>query len=523
MNKTKLFLLWGTSFMIVVFAVGWSFLYQTQVEQKAIAQVQDWPQHSRIIQSENQAKALDISRKMIAQIYDYEPFAKGYVLGEQAPVVFKQEEISDISTPTVVRIFNQVNGTVTFPEFTVDFYNFQFVPTGTNYTENVEAGATGTGFFVSSNGHIMTNSHVVAEDIILEKFIGGALDYYGNVIRDQLLNLTDAEVAVIEQKLVERYGDDPVEAGLGLAFDILSGIEDYIYEKGVVNAEQTITVLDPGTTDIDIETRDDLVALANNSIPAKIIDINEDYKETYKDVALIQISHSATPFLSIDALGTPSAGQQIFIIGYPSSAELSESDLLSKTLTQGAISAVRKIEGINVYQTDAKIAQGSSGSPMINDKGQVIGIISFLNPELVGDGFGYAIPISYGQSQMTANGVNPTSNSYMSSFTQGLSFAQQSLCRKANEQFSLAQSLNTTFNNPSLQKYIDRCEDMIAAGTSKDGTWYQIMEKIKAVPIYAWAGLIALIGISIGAGFLFWRSKKVVVPSANSTLTSMSA
>ncbi|HAG27238.1 TPA: hypothetical protein DCG61_00425 [Patescibacteria group bacterium] len=508
MNKHYILKLWGASLVAILITMGASFYYHSDLDKQAKADIENYATKKSLVNTPNEAKALDISRKVIAQVFDYKQFENGYVLGETSPVVLKQEEIADISTPTVVRIFNQVDGSITFPEFTIDFNNFRFVPTGTNYTGRSKASATGTGFFVDSGGNILTNAHVVSKDIILDSFILGALDYYSNTIFEQLETLSEQEANALKQAILQEYGPDVESAAFAFALDILMEVERYISEKSTIDAKQTITVLDPGKSGVSIDNEAELIKLANESIPATLIAINNDYRETHKDVALIRIEHTATPFLTLNGNNKGSAGQQIYLIGYPSSAELSSNDLFSKSVTQGTISSVRSIKGIDVYQTDAKISPGSSGSPMINTNGEVIGVISFLTNGDVGDSFGFAIPIEHAITMMNANNVKPSANPYMTSFTEGVSFAAQSLCRKANEQFSLSQSLNQTFNNPNLQKYIDTCNDSIAAGTSKDGFLYQAREKIENAPLYAWGGLIGLILISTASGFLLWRSSK---------------
>lgn len=517
MLKRQILFLFGSSLATILITMGASFYYQSALEKQAQVDISNLPTHLPFTISPNYAKALDISRKLIAKMYDYTPYANGYVLGEQSPVVLKQEEIADISTPTVVRIFNQVKGTVTLPEFTVDLLNLKFIPTGTNYTGNAQATVSGTGFFVDSAGHILTNAHVASKHIIIDSFTDGALDYYGEVIRNQINNLSEHDAALIEQKLIAEYGPDPQTAGFALALDLLSGIEDYIAEKSTIKAEQTLTVLDPSQSDISISSEDDLINLANSSIPATVIASNDDYLTTHKDVALIKIEQNATPFLSLDAENKGTAGQQIYIIGYPQSAELNTADLFSKSVTQGTISSVREEDDIKVYQTDAKIATGSSGSPMINSNGDVIGIVSFLTTGGIGDNFGFAIPIEHAVALMDENNISPNANPYVTSFTSGVNLAAQDLCRKANEQFSLSQSLNQTFNNPNLQKYIDLCNKSIAAGTSKDGFIYQVQEKIKSTPLYIWGGAFALLLISITTGVLLWRSRRNQIIPQNST------
>ncbi len=72
---------------------------------------------------------------------------------------------------------------------------------------------------------------------------------------------------------------------------------------------------------------------------------------------------------------------------------------LEKTMTQGIISATSRGPGINeredYLQTDAAINPGNSGGPLVNLKGEVIGINTAISSRSGGyEGVGFAIPIN---------------------------------------------------------------------------------------------------------------------------------
>jgi serine protease Do len=67
---------------------------------------------------------------------------------------------------------------------------------------------------------------------------------------------------------------------------------------------------------------------------------------------------------------------------------------LNYTATQGVISKVDRIrEGLKFIQIDAAINPGNSGGPLVNTKGEVIGVNSFIIRG--GDNLGFALPVSY--------------------------------------------------------------------------------------------------------------------------------
>src|ERR1044071_4692811 len=79
-------------------------------------------------------------------------------------------------------------------------------------------------------------------------------------------------------------------------------------------------------------------------------------------------------------------GDAVVAIGHPYG--------LNYTATQGVISKVDRIrEGLKFIQIDAAINPGNSGGPLVNNKGEVIGVNSFIIRG--GDNLGFALPVSY--------------------------------------------------------------------------------------------------------------------------------
>jgi serine protease Do len=81
-------------------------------------------------------------------------------------------------------------------------------------------------------------------------------------------------------------------------------------------------------------------------------------------------------------------GQLVIAIGNPYGLE--------RTVTMGVISALKRSIGVTQYesfiQTDAPINPGNSGGPLVNIRGEVIGINTAIVAE--GQGLGFAIPIN---------------------------------------------------------------------------------------------------------------------------------
>jgi len=134
------------------------------------------------------------------------------------------------------------------------------------------------------------------------------------------------------------------------------------------------------------------VKLANGKeFDAKVIG-----RDPKTDLALIKISGSSDlQPLKMGNSDDEKVGSWVVAIGSPFGLE--------QTVTAGIVSAKGRILGSGPYdnfiQTDASINPGNSGGPLINMKGEVIGINTAIIAS--GQGIGFAIPIN------TANDVIP--------------------------------------------------------------------------------------------------------------------
>jgi serine protease Do len=127
-----------------------------------------------------------------------------------------------------------------------------------------------------------------------------------------------------------------------------------------------------------------------------------------KDIAMLKLKEG-TKVPAIAELGDSDevyAGAEVIAIGTPLSKNFAQ------TLTKGVISGSnRTIEGengavVNLLQTDAAINPGNSGGPLVNAKGQVIGINSMKIADSIGtttvEGIGFAIPINEVKNKIDA-------------------------------------------------------------------------------------------------------------------------
>jgi S1-C subfamily serine protease len=112
------------------------------------------------------------------------------------------------------------------------------------------------------------------------------------------------------------------------------------------------------------------------------------------DLALLQIEAPNLEAVTLADSSALSVGQKVYAIGNPFG--------LSGTMTRGIISSIRSIRGSegapieDAIQTDAAINPGNSGGPLLNSRGEVIGINTMIasNGADQSSGIGFAIPIN---------------------------------------------------------------------------------------------------------------------------------
>jgi len=157
------------------------------------------------------------------------------------------------------------------------------------------------------------------------------------------------------------------------------------FKDGVYYALTNNHVIEDAT-EIRVATKD------GREYPAELVG-----KDERKDLALVSFkTNDHHPLAALGDSDTVAVGDWAIAIGNPLGEQFSFS------VTMGIVSAVGRTGGpgsnINDFiQTDAPINQGNSGGPLVNIRGEVIGINTWIASNLTGGGnvgLGFAIPIN---------------------------------------------------------------------------------------------------------------------------------
>jgi len=250
------------------------------------------------------------------------------------------ERLAMYSKPAVVRLIVGPEGTFTYqdPRWS-SARNLAF-----NYV------VSGSGFFISSNGYVATNAHVTqmwhdgeskAKDLLLTRFILAVGRSFYNIDPS---NLTQAQY-------------------------------DYIRKNtsALNNFNMYHLVVIPDGTSVPFEDKPSGYGAPTGE------------SESAKDVAIVKVEVKNAPVMIFGDSDIVKVSDSDTVIGYPGVADMGEfknimspKAQLEATFTYGHISANKAAaSGASVLQTDANIDHGNSGGPVLNEKGQVIGLATF--------------------------------------------------------------------------------------------------------------------------------------------------
>jgi serine protease Do len=102
----------------------------------------------------------------------------------------------------------------------------------------------------------------------------------------------------------------------------------------------------------------------------KSLEASAIYEDADRDLGLIKVAGRDFPYLKLADLGTVAPGLEVVAIGSPGVGTLE----LQNTVTKGVVSGVRQRETGTWIQTDTSINPGNSGGPLLNLRGQVVGV-----------------------------------------------------------------------------------------------------------------------------------------------------
>jgi serine protease Do len=236
-----------------------------------------------------------------------------------------------------------------------------FVPSSKRIDDSFDLVNSGTGFFVTEDGYLITASHVVSaakEDVKAE--ILQLEQEPSSVARNR---------ADIKKSIESDVGFDLSDAELDRMASWYQSWEAKYISLDSIDARYHLA---SGAT---VEAGDRLTA---SGIRATLVRQEPVYPD--RDVALLKADVTAVPALQLSPRD-PKIGQADYVIGYPRKDFLQEAGALNASvpivLTNGHVETRSDRSGWTAFGTNADVTHGNSGGPVLDARGDVLGTISF--------------------------------------------------------------------------------------------------------------------------------------------------
>jgi len=340
--------------------------------------------------------------------------------------------------------------------------------------------ASGSGFFISSDGYVATNCHLIDRDesFIRRQFILAAFR-----------QISEASIAALENAWAAHFN----EQQRSLLYNTYASVYSRLFSMILYDVRRNIYVVyRSGTADHHSDTV---------KKPARIVVKGQPMPG--KDIAILKVSVPATmPMLTLAPPDLPEVGQQLYVFGYPGPVTnndfVSAESAIEPTLTTGIISAIKKsVGGWPLIQMDANINHGSSGGPVCNDKGEVVGLTTFGSLENTGGlaaGLNFAVPVTILDEFVDSAGIKLVASPLTDIFARALEYYEQHQYRSALHEFQKVSRQNPQF--PGINTYIADCTKKI----NGKGTNLNSVERLLLI-----LGFIGLLIAAIGAWWVRYR------------------
>ena len=315
----------------------------------------------------------------------------------------------------------------------------------------VQITATGTGFFLTGDGYVATNCHLIDQDnaFIRRQFILSAFQ-----------QITDASIAALESSWATHF----TEQQHNLLYNTYASVYSRLFSMILYDLKKTISV----------EYGSDRPDKGPGSEKKQATIVKKGEPMPGKDIAILKIdADREMPVLTLAGDRLPAVGEKLFVYGYPAPVTnndfVSAASAIQPTLTTGIVSAIKRaIGGWPLFQMDANINHGSSGGPVCNAKGEVIGLTTFGSLENTGGlaaGLNFAIPVAILGEYLDSAGIIPQPGRSSQLFAKGIAFYNGKHYHAALKEFRQVAQINSYY--PGLYEYMADCTDNIAKGKDK--------------------------------------------------------
>ena len=281
-----------------------------------------------------------------------------------------------------------------------------FMQAGDTVDLNKEIDSLGSGFIVSPDGYLVTNQHVIElDEDDLKKAVQESVS--GSISSD-LQHISSAVETGMPGKTISAEALKRLRDAL---------VDLYVTHTGVTSSrELSVVVPLDGMADAShVRQRHCELVKAGVRTPGK-------------DIAILKIEGTDLPTLPLApgsslGEGPEQPGEELDVLGYPgavsTNAAFTLRSRMQPSLTVGHLSGFKEMaDGWRVIQTDATVNPGNSGGPVLNARGEVLGIATYGMRDANGENF--AISIDVARQFLNEANVSPRESRFTQSYNTAL-------------------------------------------------------------------------------------------------------
>lgn len=407
-----------------------------------------------------------VRRAALATLFAFASFLAAPATAQVRPPN-QTNRVHMFSKPAVVRIYAGYAGQFVWKERAFDV---QYI-------------GSGSGFLIHPTGYILTNAHVVSD--VKEG------DEHG------------------QRLLLQR-----------LAMQVLTALGQPITQQSLQSAMKQLAAEAQLTT----FKRINLVFLQSGSrYPFEIKAYGAPVGEG-KDVAVVKIEVKNAPTLMLGDSDAMEVGDRLYVIGYPAAGDspvLDQKSELEPTTNDGHVSAKKTAaDGAPILQTNASTTHGNSGGPVLNEKGEVIGLLTFrgdtVNNQEV-QGFNFIVPINTAQEFVRQAGTQAAVSPIDAKWKEGLENFWAGRYTDSKQSLSAVVALYP--DHSEARKVMGSAEERIIKGEDKSGSGLSTLFLIALVL----GGGLLLLGLLVVVILLARRGKAAGGSNAGSSSSAPSS
>lgn len=358
----------------------------------------------------------------------------------------------------------------------INSYYFQKWYIGNSTPILTIVGGRGSGAFISPDGYIVTNAHVV----------------------DCTTHDNKTKQNFLTQKLV-----DVLMNKTGWSKDFTITFLQQAFQRNLIRVSEITTV-------------NNIITPGGEELPFELKEIGTPIGDKEgKDIAIIKVEGRNFPTVRIGNSDKLRPSDHIFVAGYPAGGDLlslgSEKSQFEMTWSEGTIASEKKAsaQGTPILQINAVgVTVGNSGGPVINTEGQMVGLLTFFMRSGGDRGSAYCMASNTVMEFIRKSGANTEESTTDKAYRAGLEFYFAGYYSKALPKFEEVKRLYP--KHAGIEDLIADCQTNIASGNDKR-YWPDY---------YPYAAAIALLIITAAIYIIYQRRKhaqaKLDNPAASS-------